>query len=91
MSDDGADAVEPAMLPDLDAEWWTTSDVATYIGVNVATVSAYRARGQMPEPDMTVGRTHVWRPARVVEWHESRKRAGVGGRPKSEANPETDA
>jgi hypothetical protein len=75
--------------PSLAAEWWTTSDVATYIGVGVATVSAYRARGQMPAPDMTVGRTHMWRPARIVEWHEARKRAGVGGRPK--ANPELDS
>ena len=70
--------------PDLTAEWWTTSDVATYIGVNVATVSAYRVRGQMPLPDMTVGRTHMWRPARIVEWHAARKRMGVGGRPKSD-------
>lgn len=67
--------------PDPSAEWWTTSDVAAYLGLKVATVSAYRARGQMPEPDMTVGRTHVWKPNRVIEWHESRSRVGVGGRP----------
>lgn len=68
--------------PDLGAEWWTTSDVAAYLGLNVATVSAYRARGQMPPPDMTVGRTHMWRPERIVSWARTRKRAGVGGRPK---------
>ncbi|MEU8090002.1 helix-turn-helix domain-containing protein [Micromonospora chalcea] len=67
--------------PDLTAEWWTTSDVAAYLGVKVATVSNYRKRGQMPEPDATVGRTHMWRPKRVVEWHERRPRPGVGGRP----------
>lgn len=75
--------------PDPAAEWWTTSDVATYIGVGVATVSAYRSRGSMPEPDMTVGRTHMWRPVRIVEWHAARKRIGVGGRPKT--NPELDS
>ncbi|WP_174535047.1 helix-turn-helix domain-containing protein [Micromonospora chalcea] len=77
--------------PDLTAEWWTTSDVAAYLGVKVATVSNYRKRGQMPEPDATVGRTHMWRPKRVVEWHESRPRPGVGGRPvreSAEGNPD---
>jgi uncharacterized protein involved in tolerance to divalent cations len=71
--------------PDPRAEWWTTSDVAAYLGVQVGTVSSYRIRGQMPEPDRTEGRTHVWRPARIVEWHERRPRLGVGGRPESEA------
>jgi hypothetical protein len=66
--------------PDPASEWWTTSDVATYLGVKVATVSAYHARGQMPDPDATIGRTHVWKPDRVVAWHEARKRAGIGGR-----------
>lgn len=67
--------------PDPEAEWWTTSDVAAFLGVRVATISTYRRRGQMPEPDLTVGRTHVWRPSRIVTWHESRPRPGVGGRP----------
>lgn len=68
-------------FPDSRAEWWTTSDVAAYLGLRVGTVSSYRKRGQMPEPDMTVGRTHVWKPARIVEWHKGRPRPGVGGRP----------
>ncbi|WP_158603531.1 helix-turn-helix domain-containing protein [Micromonospora radicis] len=67
--------------PDQEAEWWTTSDVAAYLGVKVSTVSNYRKRGQMPEPDMTIGRTHMWRPDRVRAWHKSRPRPGVGGRP----------
>jgi predicted DNA-binding transcriptional regulator AlpA len=68
-------------MPNVGAEWWTTSDVAEYLGVQVATVSNYRKRGQMPEPDETVGRTHMWRPRRVIEWHEARPRPGVGGPP----------
>jgi hypothetical protein len=72
-------------VADVSAEWWTTSDVAAYLGVQVATVTNYRKRGQMPPPDMTVGRTHMWRPARIVRWHESRPRPGVGGRPTSVA------
>ncbi|MGH3218624.1 MAG: hypothetical protein ACRDPY_07925 [Streptosporangiaceae bacterium] len=74
--------------PDPAAEWWTTSDVAAYIGVNVATVSTYRIRGQMPAPDQTVGRTHMWRPRRIIDWHKTRTRVGVGGRPK--AKPDLD-
>lgn len=62
------------------AEWWTTSDVAAYLGVQVSTVTNYRKRGQMPEPDMTVGRTHMWRPARIRSWQQGRPRPGVGGR-----------
>lgn len=60
-------------------QWWTSSDVARYIGVKVGTVSTYRVRGTMPPPDDTLGRTHVWRPARIIAWHEGRERAGVGG------------
>jgi predicted DNA-binding transcriptional regulator AlpA len=66
--------------PDPNAEWWTTSEVAAYLGVQVATVSGYRNRGQMPEPDMTLGRTQAWRPGTIIEWHASRPRPGVGGR-----------
>jgi len=42
--------------PDPNAEWWTTTDVVAYLGVRLATVSTYRKRGQMPAPDMTLGR-----------------------------------
>jgi hypothetical protein len=67
--------------PDPNAEWWTTSDVAAYLGVRTGTVSTYRSRGQMPEPDISAGRAHLWRPARIIEWHGTRPRPGVGGRP----------
>jgi predicted DNA-binding transcriptional regulator AlpA len=63
-----------------DSEWWTTTEVAAYLGVGVSTVSGYRRRGQMPPPDRTIGRTHVWRADRIVEWHARRPRPGVGGR-----------
>lgn len=67
--------------PDPNAEWWTTSEVAAYLGVQVATVTNYRKRDQMPPPEKTIGRTHVWRPRQVIEWHSKRPRPGVGGRP----------
>lgn len=74
-------AVTTATAPDPKAEWWTTSDVAAYLGLRIGTVSSYRQRGQMPEPDKTFGRTHVWKPQRIIDWHEGRPRPGVGGRP----------
>jgi hypothetical protein len=47
-----------ASNPDPNAEWWNTTDVAGYLGVGVATVSQYRRRAQMPEPDTKVGRAY---------------------------------
>jgi aminoglycoside phosphotransferase (APT) family kinase protein len=76
----GSVAIDQAK-PDPSAEWWTTSEVAAYLGLRVATVSSYRMRGQMPEPDMTLGRTHVWRPSKIIAWQGTRPRPGVGGRP----------
>jgi predicted DNA-binding transcriptional regulator AlpA len=62
--------------PDPEADWWTMPDIASYIGVALSTVSSYRTRGQMPPPDQTIGRTPVWRPSRIIEWHQSRPRHG---------------
>jgi hypothetical protein len=62
-------------MPDPDAQWWTTSDVAAYLGVRVATVATYRAREQMPAPDDRFGRTWVWAPARIIAW----RRCGLSG------------
>lgn len=57
-----------APQPDPDAEWWTTSDVAAYLGVRPATISSYRNRGQMPPPDHRLGRTQLWRPGTIINW-----------------------
>jgi hypothetical protein len=54
--------------PDPSAEWWTTSEVAACLGLRVAMVSSYRILGQMPEPDMTVGRTRARRPSKIIAW-----------------------
>ena len=55
-------------MPSMNAEWWTTTDVAAYLNVQVGTVSSYRHRGQMPAPDQTLGRTHLWRPSTITAW-----------------------
>jgi 8-oxo-dGTP pyrophosphatase MutT (NUDIX family) len=72
--------------PDESAEWWSTTDVAAYLGVKVGTVSSYRLRGQMPPAELTVGRTQLWRPATIIAWHGHRPRPGVGGRPEGSAS-----
>jgi uncharacterized protein involved in tolerance to divalent cations len=66
--------------PDPIAEWWTTSDVAEYLGIQIGAVSFYRNRNQMPEPDRIVGRTHLWRPTTIIAWNEERPGLGTGGR-----------
>ncbi|WP_075324344.1 MULTISPECIES: helix-turn-helix domain-containing protein [unclassified Pseudonocardia] len=67
--------------PDPDAEWWTSTDVAAYLGVQLKTVSAYRHRKQMPEPDNRIGQSWIWKPARIIEWHNEpgRRRKTRGG------------
>src|SRR4051812_12232614 len=63
---------------DTSAEWWTTTEVADFLGVRVGTVSSYRQRGQMPAPDRTLGRTHLWRPSTILQWQQRRPRIGDG-------------
>jgi len=58
------------------SELWTTTDVANYLGVKTGTVSAYRHRGQMPQPVQTLGeRTHLWEAATIREWNARRNGA----------------
>lgn len=52
-------------LPD---DWWTTEDVASYLGLKTSTLRAYLARGQMPDPDRHIGHMPVWRPETIRRW-----------------------
>lgn len=56
-------------LPD---DWWTTDDVATFLGVTTSTVRAYLARQQMPPADRRIGRMTLWRPETIRDWHADR-------------------
>ncbi len=64
----GPAVVPEPFLPDPKAQWWTTRDVAAYLGVARGTVSAYRHRGQMPTPKDKIGASWVWPPAVILEW-----------------------
>ena len=50
------------------AVYLTSSQVAELLGVSPKTISAYKARGQMPKPDREYGRTPLWRLATIQEW-----------------------
>jgi len=58
----------------LPTDWWTTQDVAKYLGVTASTVRSYAARGQMPSADRRIGREPVWQPATIHKWDRSRPR-----------------
>lgn len=56
-------------------DWWSTENVATFLGVARSTVSAYVTRHQMPQPDRYIGRTRLWRPDTIREWQQARPRS----------------
>lgn len=59
----------PASLSSEDtATWWTTTDVATYLGMSPATVGTYLQRGKLPPPDATKDRMRFWRPDTITAW-----------------------
>lgn len=62
-----------AELPD---DWWTTDDVATFLGVTTSTVRAYLARQQMPAPDRRIGRMTLWMPSTIRDWNRDRPSEG---------------
>lgn len=51
-----------------DGPVWTVEDVARYLGVGQATVSAYLSRGRMPAPDGQIGRTRWWYASTIRAW-----------------------
>jgi predicted DNA-binding transcriptional regulator AlpA len=55
----------------------TSTQVAEICGVSKGTISAYKARGQMPPPDKEFGRTPMWSYDTIQAW-----RGELGGLPK---------
>lgn len=66
-------------------EWWTTADVAEYLGISAASVRHYLRR-RMPEgnpfplEERRFGTALVWRPETIRRWHESRPGRGRWGK-----------
>lgn len=46
----------------------TSKQIAELLGVSPKTISAYKARGQMPKPDKQYGRTPLWKYSTIQEW-----------------------
>lgn len=51
-----------------DEQYLTTAEIATVLGVTSDTISSYKSRGQMPQPDKTFGRTPLWKLATIQAW-----------------------
>jgi predicted DNA-binding transcriptional regulator AlpA len=61
----------------------TATQVAEMCGVSKSTITAYKARGQMPPPDREFGRTPMWSYATIEAW-----RTPAGELPKPKFNDE---
>jgi len=59
-----------------DPEYWTTEEVAGYLGVTTSSVRAYLASNRMPAPDQKYGVTNLWRPETIKEWQANRPHKG---------------
>lgn len=46
----------------------TSKQVAELLGVSSSTITAYKARGQMPKPDREYGRTPLWKLSTIKQW-----------------------
>lgn len=69
--------------PDPSADWWTTEDVAAYLGISPGSVRRYRARprekGGLPPHERMFVRSPAWKPATIIQWNETERR-GQGAR-----------
>jgi len=68
-------------VPNVADEWWTTAEIAEYLGITVKSVNNYVSRRRptgnpIPLPDRRYGRTGVWRPVRITEWNATRQGSG---------------
>lgn len=53
----------------------TSTEVARLLRLSPSTITAYRARGKMPAPDMQYGRTPLWLPETIMNWRGAQARA----------------
>lgn len=53
----------------------TATQVADLLGLNLSTITAYKARGQMPDPDQTYGHVALWKESTIRTWRRNAERA----------------
>lgn len=54
----------------------TSDDLATRLGIQRASIYRMRTRGDLPDPDDTIGRTPVWKVATIDTWESARPGQG---------------
>ena len=64
-------------------EMWTLQEVADHLGVDYHTVVVYKTKGKLPEPDLMVSRSPLWKPETMQGWKLDQRgrgwRAGITG------------
>lgn len=58
----------------MDDDLMTARQVAEYLNLHKDTITAYRARKQMPDPDKQYGRTPLWLRSTIDEWRLNQPR-----------------
>lgn len=53
--------------------------LAALLGVRPQTISQYRRRRTLPDPDVIVGRSPAWRRSTIEAWLPTRPGRGAGG------------
>jgi predicted DNA-binding transcriptional regulator AlpA len=64
---------EPVTSHSMPTDTLTTEQVAARVGVKPDTISAYKARHQMPAPAGYLGRTPYWDRAAIDKWAAERR------------------
>lgn len=59
--------------PKAPAEYLGIAELAERMGVTASTVRAYRSRGQLPDPDITLGQSPGWESATIEAWLRTRR------------------
>ncbi len=54
----------------------TSEDLATRLGVKRESIYRMRTRGDLPDPDDTIGRTPVWKTDTITAWEADRPGQG---------------
>ena len=52
----------------MNENYLTVADIARLYGIGSKTITSYKARGKMPQPDLQVGRTPVWKLSTLAAW-----------------------
>ena len=55
----------------LGSQLLTQTEVAELLGLSRKTLSSYKSRKRMPEPDVQYGRTPLWKIETITNWRKA--------------------